>query len=579
LRSNKKRVNRGTKKVKRSKSRKNTKKKLRGGTGDQSGGLSLPERFKKTLRGRELKKKGVNKIKAIFFDIDGTLSDAKCKDRQVLFNWPDDDDDDDLSQFQELLKLLKELKDNKVKLFILTDCYAYDNICNGNYIGHNKEVVTRRADSQTYYVANRRADSQTYYAEILKLMDGIFTADKILRKKHSPKLDSEFWAFAKCLIMDTYFTKNFRTNEDSYEDSDKVKRNSICLIDDEKINADKAQEFGFSAFHNEDNTDPYFEGDEKAPEKLNNEGWNPDHPDAPHLPKKWQRDLSNKTETSNKIVGKALDMTNNVLKFLLRKKGDYTKKPHIFTQVKQNKQTEKEININIREMLAEHDRNPENQLYKSAALKEHIEKKIDEEKKRKIPYCPPYINVFDKKGEFIDLRTYEFKESDFYFKDEAFEASDFQVEEEFTPNNKLGITSPLFIEGVKIKRFVLEISTSVWDSEKQKYLEGDVWIGIREIDHPFKKKAPIHYFFQCEIDRAELIQEGIDELELRKIAIFYIKKKKKRYPRQLFSDFYAGLYFYMTEIVYKPFIKETGISDRILFLKPSVESEIEVQED
>ena len=93
-------------------------------------------------------------------------------------------------QYNELLSLLRKLKDKGVKLFILTRCFTYENICNG--------VRTKEAEEATPVQKKSAID---YYAPIVEAMDGVFSADKEILK-NNPMLDmspEDGWAVIKSL--------------------------------------------------------------------------------------------------------------------------------------------------------------------------------------------------------------------------------------------------------------------------------------------------------------------------------------------------------------------------------------------
>ena len=363
-RSNKKRVNKKvnkvTKKVKRSESRKNTKKNL------QSGGLKLKSpiklfknwkskrKMRKSLRALELDRRKSDQlvlyapplnenenengngneidVKAIFFDVDGTLSDAHCGKKYVKSH---------TDQWLQLIKHLKKLKANRVKLFILTRCFTYENICNGNedeYYGIDENGIDGSGPS-----AN---SAREYYKAILDLMDGVFSADKVISiNKPIPEMSSEDgWAIIKSFYMDTVF------NSMSIS-----KRTDVVLIDDSRTNAEfAANEFGFSAFHNADNTNNY--------------------------------------------VGKALDMTNNALRMLLGEEIEDSSR-NFFTQVRQVQPIE---DYKIRQLKQQHSK-----------IIEHIEQIVTQFIVTGKKFSCPPITVLDKDGNEIDLNEYEFDESDF----------------------------------------------------------------------------------------------------------------------------------------------------------------------
>ena len=268
-------------------------------------------------------------VKAIFLDVDGTLSDAHCTEENVEYN---------LVQYNELLSLLRKLKDKGVKLFILTRCFTYENICNG--------VRTKEAEEATPVQKKSAID---YYAPIVEAMDGVFSADKVISiNKPIPEMSSEDgWAVIKSLYMDTVFNMMILS-----------KRTSVYLIDDSKINAEfAANEFGFSAFHNADNTDNY--------------------------------------------VGKALDMTNNALRMLLGEEIEDSSR-NFFTQVRQVQPIE---DYKIRELKQQH-----------PTIKEHIEQIVTQLlvlATRKKFSCPPPPTVLDIYENVINLNEHEFAELDF----------------------------------------------------------------------------------------------------------------------------------------------------------------------
>ena len=240
VRSNKKGVNRGTKKLKRSKSRKNTKKKY------QSGGkwyslIKNPNPNSELLLNPNPNASSpvVDDVKAIFFDVDGTLSDAHCGGENVEY---------DPEQYNELLNLLDMLKKEGVMLFILTRCSANFNLCNGT---RTKEEAEEEAEEEA---TDKQKSAIDYYGPILEFMDGIFSADndsetdsetksfKIDPFKIDPfktrNMNIYYWAFLKSKYMEQFI----RAQEEE------VDKRSVVLIDDNKTNAIVAANQGFRSY-------------------------------------------------------------------------------------------------------------------------------------------------------------------------------------------------------------------------------------------------------------------------------------------------------------------------------------------
>ena len=230
-RSNKKQINkqvnknirRGTKKVQRNKNKKVTKKNLNSRV-NVSGGGGLSWLNLKRLRRRRKAEKPVH---TIFFDVDGTLSDAHCNNKDVKYK---------KSQKDELITHLKKLKEMKVKLFILTRCRADQNLCNGD----RKKLNGGAVESEVF----SSASAIDYYDPILKLMDGVFASDVLdigVGKPLPSENGSMAWAAIKTVVMEEYCkSKNILEEQ----------RASVVLIDDDYRNARVANKHGFRAFHN-----------------------------------------------------------------------------------------------------------------------------------------------------------------------------------------------------------------------------------------------------------------------------------------------------------------------------------------
>ena len=68
---------------------------------------------------------------------------------------------------------MKKLKEMKVKLFILTRCRADLNLCRGKEKLNGGAVESDIVSSSAI----------NYYRQIVELMDGVFTADKVITIK------------------------------------------------------------------------------------------------------------------------------------------------------------------------------------------------------------------------------------------------------------------------------------------------------------------------------------------------------------------------------------------------------------
>ena len=167
-------------------------------------------------------------VKAIFFDVDGTLSDAHCNEANVEY-YPE--------QYAELLNLLNMLKNKGVKLFILTRCQPEHNIFkegNRNNIEYNSNSTGKK---------KIRTSSEKYYKQIVELMDGVFSADESIKinpdEYHNTK-NVYYWAFIKSLYM-----KQYEKLQTKFE---LLNGGSLVLIDDNETNAIVAANQGFRSY-------------------------------------------------------------------------------------------------------------------------------------------------------------------------------------------------------------------------------------------------------------------------------------------------------------------------------------------
>lgn len=477
MRSNKKRVNKGTKKLKRSKSRKNTKKKY------QSGGkwFSLRE----ILKGRKKSNSEphasspvVDDVKAIFFDVDGTLSDAHCGKKYVNY---------DTNKWIDLLKLLRMLKDKGVKLFILTRCFTYENICNGSeYEDYGKGVEARE-----------------YYKAIVGAMDGVFSADKIIKIGIGER-GRQYWTEIKSLYMDAVFRAKFSLE----------KRSDVVLIDDYRENAEfAANTFGFRAFHNADNTKTYSENG-----------------------------------------GKALDMTNNVLRMLL---GEDSSR-NFFTQVRQVQPIE---DYKIRQLKQKYPKK----------IKEHIETVVTQLfVAGKNFSCPP-ITVLGKDGNEINLNEHEFAESDFEVSREEDNQSLYIL------RNRVSLLQQQSKQQSKKKKyrpnnfFVLYINSlgQICIKGIKEYLK-EVNDGEFTLKPDVYEKTLIFYNRIKFPDKPELTPDA-----KRSQVINHINENKQQFLKELYSTLKSQLerdYRYKKEFNRKfpklPLYYQLPSLDRVLFIRP-----------
>lgn len=244
-----KNISRGTKKVKRNKNKKVTKKNLKSRVNVSEGGgdgkkKSLFRRFVSKFGRRRTTAEGstaeeppvgpttmtgapevvqnpLPPVHTIFFDVDGTLSDAGCG-----YGTPNIKDD----EYKELLIYLEKLKRLKVKLFILTRCNGESNICLYSQREYYKPIVLLMDD---VYTGGERLDTdfplgEPYYRSM----------DKYQKREQS----AIHWAIIKSKFMEHYASRL------NIEDKQK-----IVLIDDDYRNADMAASFGFRSFHNKKN--------------------------------------------------------------------------------------------------------------------------------------------------------------------------------------------------------------------------------------------------------------------------------------------------------------------------------------
>ena len=173
-----------------------------------------------------------SQVKLIAFDVDETLSfrGEKCL-RGKTHGSGDRQGDSQYKHRNELIRLLKIIKDSGVKLYVITRCTPEGNIY--------------RPDNNVYYHGEYKGQS------IVKLMDGIFGADALEPPKVKPlgKETTQLYVDKGGIdwpLTKVYFLEELRKLEESRNEKD-IQRNQVILFDDDNDNANKAQSCGFHA--------------------------------------------------------------------------------------------------------------------------------------------------------------------------------------------------------------------------------------------------------------------------------------------------------------------------------------------